>query len=1143
MTLLAAFQTLLGRYTRQEDVLVGSPIAGRTRAATENLIGCFLNILVLRGDLSGDPTFRELLGRVREVALGAYAHQDLPFEHLLEQLQPAREPSYSPVAQVLFILQNAPRGDLTLPGLTLRPLEAENGTAKYDLTLEIVETPDGLRGSLQYDSALFDAATIASMAEHFQTLLASIAADPGQRLSQLPLLTPSERERVVVAWNATASAYPAQTSLVALFEAQVERTPDAVAFSCGGETLTYARLNAAANQLARELRRLGIGPEVLVAVCLERSFQLIVALLGIFKAGGAYVPLDPAYPRERLRSILADSRVAVLLGTERLLEWFPSADAPADVCMVALDRDDVGAAIAGASPANLDDPAARVEPGHLAYVLYTSGSTGQPKGVALEHRQLLNRFAWMWRTYPFAPGEVGCQKTSINFVDSLWEIFGPLLQGVPSVIIPQQVLIDPGQLLETLAAARVTRLWMVPSFLRALLESFPDLAERVPDLGFWAVGGEALSLDLYHQFRERLPGRALVNIYGASEFFDATYYDCRTAEPAALTSVPIGRPLANMQAYVLDAQCQPVPIGVPGELFIGGGGLARGYLHRPDLDVERFIAHPFSAEQGARLYRTGDLARWRADGQLEYLGRDDQQVKIRGFRIELEEIEAALARHPSVRRCVVVAREDPREDSAGERRLVAYVVPQVGAGQDGAVDGGEDVADALDGRGLLTLELRAFLADHLPTYMVPAVIVALPELPLTASGKVNRLALPAPARAQVVDETGAAAPRSGAERELARIWESVLGVAPIGVRDNFFDLGGHSLLAVRMVALVEAVFGVRLPLSLLFSAPTVERLAPFLDGERPLVAEDTVVTLQPGGATPPLFLVHALGGGVLGFAPLARTLGPDQPVYGLQPHVVEPSTDIVAMATHYIRAMRAVQPTGPYALVGHSAGGLIAFEMARQLGLEREQVALLGMLDTQARPFNQRLRELWRPRFAWRLLCDMPGYLAEYLTQRTMRARLDSVRTLSRVLARKLAARVTRQRGARSQTISALFFDARMQQRVAQLPSHYANVVRAHTQAVRNYTPQPYSGHVIVFRARSQWLFSAHEADLGWGRLAQSVTVVRVPGTHATMIVAPHVRVLGQALRERLSASRLTARATQAAQVAETVQAQPLPKE
>jgi amino acid adenylation domain-containing protein len=1122
MTLLAAFQTLLLRYTGQDDLLVGSPIAGRMRIETENLIGCFLNILVMRGDLGGDPSFRELLARVREVALGAYAHQELPFERLLEVVQPPREASYAPLVQVMFILQNAPRAALELPGLALRPLEIENGTTKYDLTLEITEIREGLSCSLQYDSDLFDAPTIARMAEHFRTLLAGIAADPDERLARLPLLPSDERARVLYEWNDTASPYSTETSLVALFEARVERSPQAIAFTCDGETLTYEQLNARANQLARYLRRAGVGPELVVGVCVERSLQLVVALLGILKAGGAYVPLDPAYPLDRLTYMLADSRAPILLAAERFLDRFQSTTAR----VVALDRD---WPIIAAEPAeNLADPTTWQEPNQLAYVLYTSGSTGQPKGAAVEHGQLLNRFAWMWQRYPFAPGEVGCQKTSINFVDSLWEIFGPLVQGVPSVIMPDHVLENPAELLETLAAARITRLWVVPSFLRALLESYPDLVERVPDLTFWAIGGEALAPELYQRFRAQMPGCTLINIYGASEFFDATYFDCQAELDAGddvPDTIPIGRPLANMRAYVLDAQHQPTPIGVPGELYVGGVGLARGYLHRPELTAERFLADPFVADPHARLYRTGDLARWRANGDLEYLGRRDQQVKVRGYRIELGEIEAALARHAAVRQGVVVARGELPD----ARQLVAYVVLH------------EHHTQVPSGR-----ELREFIAENLPAYMVPAAIVFLSELPLTPSGKVDRLALPAPERMQLADDgTGFDPPHGALEQKLAQLWEHLLGVSPIGAYDNFFDLGGHSLIAVRLFSQIEAVFGVRLSLSTLLHAPTVAQLGAILAGERASHGDGGLVVLQPSGEGLPLVLVHALGGNVIGYAELVRQLGPERPIYGLQARgfdgTTEPSTDIAEMATDYLAELRRAQPGGPYLLVGFSAGGIIAFEMARQLQEQGERVVLLGMLDTTSMSANQAVRKRWPPRAAWWLARDMPSYLVDYFTQRAMSERLQSLRrlwtVLKVVLKRKLTSAVDRfaarfapgrmtdhrsssgppasppSSASPAPRPSTVYFDAWIRERIASLPEHLGKVLDAQGQALHTYTPRPYSGHVTLFRAASQRFISSHEPDLGWGRLASSVTVHRVPGNHITMLLEPHVRNLAEQLR------------------------------
>jgi amino acid adenylation domain-containing protein len=557
MTLLAAFQVLLARYTGQEDIVVGSPIAGRTRTELEDLIGFFVNTLLLRTDLAGDPTFRELLGRVREVTLDAHAHQDVPFERLVEELQPQRDLSRNPLFQVMFVLQNAPRRTEECAGLTLEEVRGvDTGTAKLDLTLYLEETEQGLAGECEYSMDLFDAGTIARLIEHFQTLLAGIVADPDQHLSQLPLLSEAERQQLLVAWNETQADYPAEACLHELFEAQVERTPEAVAVVCEEQQLTYQELNQRANQLAHHLRTRGVGPEVCVGLCLERALELVVGLLGILKAGGAYVPLDPTYPPERLAFMLQDAQAPVLVTQEHLVAALPTAGAHV-VCL-----DSGGQALAQQSTAN---PLSGATAASLAYVLYTSGSTGQPKGVLATHRSAVNRLHWMWQVYPFAPAERCCQKTSLSFVDSVWEIFGPLLRGIGTVIIPEAVLQDPPLLMHTLAEHGVTRIVLVPSLLRVLLDTDPDLQARLPALTFWVSSGEALPLELAQRFRERLPQSRLLNLYGSSEVAaDVTCYD--TTEGAPRPCVPIGRPIANTQVYILDRHRLPVPLGVPGEL-------------------------------------------------------------------------------------------------------------------------------------------------------------------------------------------------------------------------------------------------------------------------------------------------------------------------------------------------------------------------------------------------------------------------------------------------------------------------------------------------------------------------------------------------------------------------------------------------
>jgi amino acid adenylation domain-containing protein len=797
MLLLAGFQALLHRYTGDTDLAVGTPIANRRAAELDGLIGFFVNMLALRTDLSGDPSFGQLVERVREVALGAYANQDVPFEKLVEELHPERSLGQNPLFQVMFILQTAPRERLALPGLVAgaAPTDLsrapEPAAARFDLTLDLTDWGGRVSGFLEYNKDLFDDATAARIVEQFQALLEGAAQDPQRRLSELPLITPQEERLLLEEWNWTEQTFPCVPSLSAAFEAQVARTPDAEALREAGRSTDYRSLNAAANRMAHHLRRLGVGPEVVVGLCLERSVETVIILLGILKAGGAFLPLDPSHPKERLALMVEDSRARVVV-TRRGLAGVLGREG---VRLVCLDTEDDVQAVAEQSPLDLG---LDLDPEMPAYVIYTSGSTGRPKGVVGAHRGALNRFHWMWRRYPFTPGEVCAQKTSLTFVDSIWEVFGPLLAGVPAVVVPDSVVKDPRLLLETLAEARATRLVLVPSLLRALLARPGGSSGLLPALRLWFTSGEALPVDLARLFREKVPHGTLVNLYGSSEAAaDSTGHEVDPETDVA--RIPIGRPIANTRVYVLDATLRPVPRGVPGELYIGGAGLARGYLHRPELTAERFLPNPFEA--GSRLYRTGDRARFRADGEIEYLGRVDHQVKVRGVRVELAEVEAALRREASVRDAVVVAQSGP-----GGSQLVAYVVARSGE--------------------LRVFELRRALRDRLPEPMVPAAIVVLEALPLTPSGKVDRLSLPAPD--PVSAEMPFAAPNGPVEEVLAGIWDEVLGRRGVGAHDSFFDLGGHSLLATQLVVRMRDLLGVEVPLARVFEHPTVAGLGQFL---------------------------------------------------------------------------------------------------------------------------------------------------------------------------------------------------------------------------------------------------------------------------------------------------------------------------
>ncbi|MFY2561712.1 amino acid adenylation domain-containing protein [Corallococcus terminator] len=782
MVLLASWQLLLARYSGQDDVCVGSPIANRTRAETEGLIGFFVNTLVLRARLEGNPSFRQLLAQVREVTLGAYAHQDVPFEKLVQELQPERDLSRAPLFQVMFILQNAPVSSIRLPGLRMEAAEAGGGsTAKFDLTLSLSESAEGLSGVLEFNTDLFEQATMARLLGHLRVLLEGLVVHPEQPVFSLPLLDAAERRKLLVDWSDGGATDPSDLCLHTLFEQQALHTPDAVALVAGTEALTYRELDQRANHLAHRLRGLGVGPEVRVGVCAERSASLLVSLLGILKAGGAYVPLDPAYPRQRLAVMLEDARPLVLVGQRQLLDSLP----PCDATRVELDT---GPALA---EARTHGPRSGVTAEHLSYVLYTSGSTGGPKGVALEHRSAVAFLRWAARAFSEAELAGVLASTSINFDLSVFEFFAPLSVG-GAVVLAQNAL----ELPELPAASRVTLINTVPSAMTELVRAraIPSSVLTVNLAGEPLPGALVKSIHLAAPHVERVN-----NLYGPTE--DTTYSTWAQA-PRDGSEPAIGRPLTGTRAYVLDALLQPVPVGVEGELYLAGAGLARGYFGRPELTAERFVPDAFSPEPGTRMYRTGDRVRWREDGSLRYGGRIDQQVKVRGFRIELGEVEAALRRHGQVREAIALV----REDAPGDKRLVAYVVAP----------------------GTSSASLKDVLRQTLPEYMRPSALVLLDSLPLTPNGKVDRRALPAP------ESTGSQGrqylePRTGTEQRLAMLWTEVLGAARPGLDDDFFELGGHSLLAIQVVSRIRAAFGVALPLGALFEHRNLEALARALE--------------------------------------------------------------------------------------------------------------------------------------------------------------------------------------------------------------------------------------------------------------------------------------------------------------------------
>ncbi|NVJ03794.1 amino acid adenylation domain-containing protein [Myxococcus sp. AM001] len=802
MTLLAGFSALLHRYSGQEDLVLGSPISGRIRPEVEGLVGFFVNTLVLRNDLSGNPRFVDLLARVREVTLGAFAHQELPFEKLVEALQPERTLRHAQLFQVMFVLQNAPTLEAASSAAlqlaaTAESWEVNTGTAKCDLILYMARTPEGLRASFEYDTDLFDDARIERMAGHLQVLLAAAASNPLQRLSELPLLTPAERQRVLREWNAPSADFPRGLCVHELFSRQAARTPDAVAVSYGAHALSYQALDARSNQLARHLRSLGVGPEVLVGLCVERSVDLIVSMLGILKAGGAYLPLEASYPAERLAFMLEDSRAGLLLVHDARRQHLPAFQGP----VVRIDAD--GDAIARHSALPLP-PVASAD--NTAYVIYTSGSTGRPKGSAILHRSvaalLLNS-----DFVHFTPEDRVAQASNASFDPSTFEIWGALFHGAHLVGITADPAREPYALAAQVQAEAITVMFVTTAVLHLLARQVPDAFRHVHTLVF---GGEAADPLALREVLRHGPPRRLLNGYGPTECTVFSTFEPIDAPPTLGHPVPIGRAITNGPVYLLDKHLQPVPIGIPGELYVAGERLGRGYFNRPELTARTFVPDPFSTQPGARLYKTGDLGRHLPDGRIEYLGRVDLQVKIRGFRVELGEIEEQLRQHPAVKDCTVVALQ-----AGGDRKLAAYLVAREQAPTQ--------------------VSLRGWLRERLPEHMVPASFTLLPALPLTHNGKVDRRALPTPEPAQG-DASSYQPPRTSTEEVLCRLWGALLEMKRVGIHDNFFHLGGHSLLATQVVSRVRAELGVELSLRTLFAEPTVAQLAKHLSSTEPAVA-------------------------------------------------------------------------------------------------------------------------------------------------------------------------------------------------------------------------------------------------------------------------------------------------------------------
>jgi amino acid adenylation domain-containing protein len=1072
MTIFATFQVLLCRLSGQEDILVGTPIANRTQAELEKLIGCFVNTIVFRADMESNPSFRTLLQRVRTMALGAYSHQDVSFEQVLHVVRPERDSAYaySPLFQVMFHFDNIAIRTERNVSINVEGLTQKNIAAKFDLSLRmrVREMDDTivLEGVFFYNTDLFDATTIVRFAERLHTLLAAVVVQPDQRVWQLPLLSEQERE-LLVEWNNTQQEVtpPEQELYVQqLFEAQAARTPEAIALVAQGEVLSYAQLNQRANQLAQRLLDLGVGPEILVGLCLPGTPDLLIALLAVLKAGGAYVPLDPTYSAERLAHVLKDTRAAVLITRQG------QSAAECNVHTIYLDAD--WPTIAQESTAN---PLQRVKGEHAAYVLSTSDAAETSRFVVVEQRQLLNYTQAISQRIGMTQGSSFALVQPLTTASAVTAIYPTLCAGGTLHMIASAHTNDARELSDYFQRHTIDYLNIAPTHLAALHSS--ALVRPVMPRRCLIVEGETSTWDWMRKLKTEHPACTIFNHYGSSESTVGvtTYLVEQEQDERSHSSTPIGRPLANTQAHILDSSLAPVPIYLPGELYIGGSNVARGYLYDPELTAEQFIDDPFSTEPDARLYKTGDLARYLPDGNIEFLGRTDDQIRIRGVWIEQGKVRAVLSQHPAVRFAMLKV----REDVPGDRYLVAYVVLQ-------------------EGQTVMSSELRKYVSQNLPIYMVPAAFVMLDTLPMTPHGRVDYQALPFPKSFREHARTHVA-PQSEIELKLVQIWESLLQISPISVHDNFFDLGGNSLVAVRLMAKIQREFQQELPIAVLFQKATPEQLATELLRRRWSTTHAALVEIQPAGTKRPFFCVHPVGGEVFCYTELARQLGSEQPFYGFQvPRQSDKQISlqtIEEMACSYITEMQEVQPSGPYLLGGWSMGGVIAFEMAQQLVQQGHKVALLALFESYP-PVGQ-------PQNARALIQQFSEDLEGVFSQRL---HVDS--TLLQDLAP-------------DEQLIQVYIHAKQADiippdlELEHLQNMFA-IYRRNVEALRHYQPQTYADRLTLFTSS---LIGNRPGDKtrGWQALAtQELDVHIIPGNHYSILKKPNLYSLVELLKESL---------------------------
>ncbi|ACK73338.1 amino acid adenylation domain protein [Gloeothece citriformis PCC 7424] len=1076
--LISAFKILLFRYTSEENITLGWQKVQNLTLKNQDQLGNYSNLVILQNLIDKNKTFTEVLNQVDQKQSEVSFYQDYPFSLLVKHLKYNPNSSYPPLCQVSFAFysfNNYPYLSNLLEKLeTNHPeldyFELPQQRCEFDLSLEVIELNQSLLLQFKYNTDVLESDIIIQLGEHLQNLLTGIVNYPREIINQLPLLSPLEKDKILFDWNKTQKDYNLSRCLHHWIEDKTQENPEAIAIIFEDKTLTYQQLNERSNKLAHYLQQQGVNSESLVGICVERSLEMVIGLLGILKAGGAYVPLDPGYPKDRLAYMLEDSQVSILLTQEKLIDQLPENKAN----IICLDKD-----WKTISNYPTNTPSSNVTSDNLAYIIYTSGSTGKPKGVMNTHRGIVNRLLWMQDQYQLTLQDRVLQKTPFSFDVSVWEFFWPLMTGSRLIIAKPEGHKDSSYLVNLIAQNEITTLHFVPSMLQVFLQE--KNLDRCQSLKRVICSGEALPFSLQQRFFDHF-NCELHNLYGPTEAaIDVSFYQCQ--RDTKLNSVPIGRPVANTQLYILDEDLQPVPVGVAGEIHIGGIQVARGYLNRPDLTKEKFICDPFNPNNSQRLYKTGDLGRYLSDGNIEYIRRLDHQVKIRGFRIELGEIENTLSQHPAIQETLVIS----HLSQTGDQQLIAYLVAT---------------------EKILPSQLRSFLADKLPDYMIPSAFVTLEKFPLTPNGKVNRRALPQPDLTNFTDTHDFVAPRDKIEEKLTQIWSQLLNLYPIGVKDNFFELGGHSLLALNLMSKIQQEFQKNLPLVSLFTSPTIEQLAQVLRDDRQVRPYSPLVPIQPKGTKTPFYCVHPAGGHVLCYVKLARYLGDDQPFYGLQAQGFnegeEALTSVEEMASLYVKAIREFQPEGPYQVGGWSFGGVVAYEIAQQLHRQGQKVKRLAILDSYVPILldkQKKINDVYMIGVLSRVFGGMFGQdnlvSPEELEGLTIEEKIDYIIDKARQVG---------------------IFPPEVEQ---QQNRRILDVLVGTIKATYAYQRQPYPDKVTVFRATEKHIM-ASDPQLVWVELfaildAPEVEIIKVPGHHYSFILDPHVRVLAECLAKCLN--------------------------